>query len=259
MKRSFKILSCLVALLGAASCIYDYDPQIDGEGGYLIVEGDIVVGDVFQIGLDYSWSLVDTLTSQYEERYNILSKSNMRVEASDGTSYGDNHSVWGGLGRAWFDLTGADPSLEYRLVIDSPNGTYASDWASPLSGGSIDSLSYKISDDKKTMGIRVSAHSSEGQGYYRWSVKETWEYNADVYAIVEFSPTEGMKPMTGYNLYHCWNSANSSNIMTASTVELVEDRLVDHHLYDIDYHDERISVMYCAEVRQMRIPDEAYR
>ena len=38
-----------------------------------------------------------------------------------------------------------------------------------------------------------------------------------------------------------------------------EDRLIDHYLYAISNRDERISVLYAADVTQMRIPKEAWQ
>jgi hypothetical protein len=47
--------------------------------------------------------------------------------------------------------------------------------------------------------------------------------------------------------------------MTATTESLSEDRLVDHELYTLNYHDRKISYVYSVEVNQTRITEEAYR
>ena len=45
MRRLLKSLMLCAMLFTTASCIYDFDPQIEGAGGLLVIEGDIMVGD----------------------------------------------------------------------------------------------------------------------------------------------------------------------------------------------------------------------
>jgi len=272
MKKRHILFFCLAVVAVVGSCVYDFDPQIDGEGGYLIVDGNIVVGEVSQIRLSYSWSLVDTLATKDETRMAILYHSKLHVEddrggryesMSDATSSGS--SVSGGGAYAYFDMREADPSRQYRLVIENSQGTYASAWASVFSPGQIDSLSFSISQDLSTMSIRVSSHTAgTDPSYYRWQVNETWEYHAESDAMYKYIYTgdeEGeVVPLPPEeSTYRCWTGGSRSEIMTATTEDLTEDRLVDHQLYSIGNHDERVSVVYKTEVLQMRIPEEAYR
>lgn len=254
MKRNRTACLLVLAFFAVASCVYDFHPQIDGDGGYLIVEGNIVVGERFQITTGWSWSLVDT--TQGDERWQILASNRMHIEASDGTRYEDIAGT--------FDLREADPSLQYRLVIENNRGTYQSSWASPLPPGQIDSLSYRISDDRTTMSILVAAHADDAlESYYRWTVEETWEYHADVRAFYKYVETGGVGdvvPMDeSESRYYCWNTARRPEIMTGSTQGLVENRLADHQIYTITNRDQRLSMLYRADVRQMRIPEDAYR
>ena len=268
MRRYRFLWLFLLAALAVTACVYDFHPQIDGEGGYLIVEGNIVVGDRFDILTNWSWSLVDT--TQSDEQRRILYTNKMHVEASDGTRYENQFNTWGswwgtnGSPRGSFDLRDADPSLQYRLVIENDKGTYVSSWEKPLAPGQIDSLSYRISGDKTTMSILVAAHSSDAaESYYRWSVDETWEYHADVQAFYKYVEEDGQGRIDllekGESLYYCWVTNRRPEIMIGTTQGLKEDRLADHQLYTISHSDNRVSILYRADVRQMRIPEEAYR
>ena len=273
MKKRDILLLWVALLTVVSACVYDYNPQIDGEGGYLIVEGDIIIGERSSFKLSYSWTLVDTLATS-EDQIRVLYGTRMHIEDSKGGRY-EQESPYdpGASPYAVFDMRKADPSLEYRLVIENKLGTYASTWtkAAP-NDGAIDSLSFRINEDHTTMSILVSTHSSDPQGgYYRWSVNETWEYRSMTNAIYKyvlyyptvtvFTPGIGeVLPLDRGEQYHrCWSTRVRPEIMTASTVDLTEDRLVDHLLYTLDYHDERVSVMYAPEVLQMRIPEDAYR
>lgn len=277
MKTLRHIFVFLLCAWVSASCIYDFDPQIDGEGGYMIVSGDLVIGTVSSVSLSYSWSLVDT-TATSRERMQVLRASKMHVEDSQGGRYENFYTQWDPLapympslqGSPYgsFDLREADPSLEYRLVIENANGTYASSWSKALSPGVIDSLSFRINDNRTFMHILVSAHG-DGQedAYYRWTVTENWEYHSDVESLFKVVRT-GEYPNYVYdlepysldeNIYYCWSSGTRGEILTASIEDLTEDRLVDHQLYSLGNRDERLSVLYAAIVQQSRISGEAYR
>ncbi len=276
MKTLRHIFVLLLCAWASASCIYDFTPQIDGEGGYMIVSGDLVLGTICSVSLSYSWSMVDT-TATAQERMQILWASKMHVEDSQGgrydnmgayDPYGSYLPIYGTGQAARFDLREADPSLEYRLVIENEKGTYVSSWAKPLSPGVIDNLSYRINDEKTHMNILISAHGDgEKDAYYHWTVTENWEYHSDVLSLFRVIRS-GTYPNYEYaleqypgdeNIYYCWTAASRSEIMTASTQDLTEDRLVDHQLYSLGKSDERLSVLYAASVRQSRISGEAYR
>jgi len=274
MEIRHHILAFLLCACAAVSCIYDFDPQIDGEGGYMIVSGDLVIGTICSVNLNYSWSLVDT-TATEEERMKVLYGSRMHVEDSRGGRYENLGSYLDGVyspiytsSAARFDLREADPSLQYRLVIENEKGTYVSTWETALSPGTIDKLSYHINDAGTQMQILVSAHGDGTSGcYYRWTVGETWEFHADVFSYYKFERT-GSWPdyeyalvpyLNGENTYYCWTSGQRTEIMTASTADLKEDRLIDHQLYTLGRSEERVSILYCAEVQQTRISEESYR
>ena len=274
MKTRRHILVFLLCAWAAASCIYDFDPQIDGEGGYMIVSGDLVIGTISSVTLSYSWSLVDTSATE-QERMQILYSSKMHVEDSKGGRYDNLGSYWDGWWTpiydgpaARFDLRKADPSLAYRLVIENEKGTYASAWSTPISPGVIDGLSYRINDAETHLEILVSTHGDRAEdAYYRWTVTENWEYHADVLSLYKVERT-GLFPAYEYNLvpyeneeslYYCWSTGTRSEIMTASTTDLTEDRLVDHHLYSVPKTDDRLSILYAVSVQQTRISGEAYR
>lgn len=255
------ILLFLLAVAAISSCVYDFDPQIDGEGGYLIVEGNIIIGEESEVSLNYSWSLVDTLATQDEARMAVLYRSKMHVEDSKGGRYENKAS--GGRAYGLFDMRDADPSLKYRLVIENDKGTYASAWEEAQTPGEIDNLSFEITPDRSRMYIKVSCHApGAGPSFYRWRVNETWEYHSDIYSYYSFvytGPETGEVVAAPDTVYRCWLKSVRGEILTGSTEGLTEDRLVDFRLYTIANTDERISVMYAADITQMRIPEEAYR
>lgn len=259
MRNGFLIV-CLLAVFAATSCVYDFHPDWQGQAGYVAIEGDILIGDTSRFDVRFSTDLEDKNNVGTPLTYTL------RVEASDGTVYSLRDSL--------VDLTAADASLEYRLVVavSAPfQKTYASQWAPVQITPPIDSLSWSVEDDKSKLWINVSTHSGNDPGYYRWQAAETWEYHATYYATHFFAPAgteyKGtivpydtiLEYQNGDNTFFCWDSADRDDILLGSTVELSEDRLVDYGIYAFDPKDRRVSHIYFVALSQIRLTEVAYR
>lgn len=263
----FRLPMLLLAIL-ATACVYDFNPDLSGKEGILIVEGDIVLGQTSSFNIRRSTALDSWNLFEY------AAYSNLRVEASDGTLYPERSFGLEGpfiSGTGQIDLSGADPSLEYRLAFDCDGRHYATHWSNAVPGADIDSLSFTINEARTDLAVKLSTHSDETSGYYRWTAVETWEYLSEAYSSHFFAPAGttyyGIKVerdtvlpyQRGENLIYCWNSAQRSELLMATTESLSEDRLVNHQLYTLNYNDERVSRVYSVEVSQTRISEEAYR
>lgn len=258
--RLIRLLLCLLTAFAVGACVYDFHPEYQGQAGYVAIEGDILVGDTCRFEVRFSTDLEDQNNVGEPLVYTL------RVEAGDGTVYPLQDSI--------VDLTKASLTQEYRLVVEvlAPfRRTYVSAWAPVLVTPPIDSLSYAINAERTSMDITVSTHTDGPVGYYRWTAFETWEYHSTYYTEYFFAPAGTVyrgrvieqdslvEYEEGDNLYYCWNSADRSDIMLGSTVELTEDRLVDHCLYSFADTDRKVSVVYFVELRQIRLTEEAYR
>ncbi len=261
MKKSIHLLVLALALCCAGSCIYDFNPDLKGQAGYLVVEGDILIGDYTNVRVRWSDPLKpDEEAGGYQEA--VIRSA--YVEASDGTTY-KSGSTWN------IDTRNADPDLEYRLVLEvDGRGTYVSQWAPVERTAPIDSVAWTISDDKHTMTVDISA-SGEGSRYYRWLVQQTWEYHAAYQASHYFVPqgsylkgeyvardTVAMYE-NGENTYWCWNSASIPEMMMASTADQSENRIVRQPLFEMDRYEQRCMYFYSMLLTQEGISEEAWR
>lgn len=253
---------CLLSLAFAtASCVYDFQPDYQGQGGYVAIEGDILIGESCTFTARLSTDLLDP------ENEDVPVVCRFRVEASDGTVF-----PAGSGGRV--DLTGADPFLEYRLVAEMTapfRRTYVSSWAPVQISAPIDSLSWSIDTAESRLCVNVSTHADGPCGYYRWTAHETWEYHATYYAEHFFafagSEYKGRKLSAdaiveyedGENTYYCWKDAERTDILLAETTGLSEDRLVHHTLYSFSKTDRKVSHIYHVALTQYRLSDDAYR
>ena len=258
MKKSIHLLILALAAFCAGSCIYDFNPDLKGEGGYLVVEGDIMIGDYTNVTVRMSSPL-----QSGDGPSPVVSVRRAYVEGSDGTVYG-NGGAWG------IDTRHADPNQEYRLVLEIESRKYVSAWAPVMQTAAIDSVAWTVSDDSETMTVDVSA-SGEGSRYYRWTAVQTWEYHAAFQASHFFVPAyttlkDEVVPRdtvamyeNGENTYWCWNSEAVPDLMMASTAENSENRIVRHPLYEMNRYEQRCMYLYSLLLTQEGISEEAWR
>ena len=254
----FLLTIALTALVSA--CVYDFQPTIMGQSGYVTVEGDILIGEQCSFSAHLSTRL------DIENNRDTSLVCSFRVESSDGAVFPCQDGI--------VDLTSASPDLEYRLVMNvlSPfSRTYVSKWAPVEISPPIDSLSWSVNDDGSRMWVNVSTHSDKEAGYYRWTASETWEYHA-TYGVTHFFALAGTEYRgrvfkndaivefeEGDNTYYCWDSAQRSDIMICSTEGLSEDRLVNLGIYAFSNADIKVSHIYCVQLSQVSLTEEAYR
>ena len=255
--KKIQLLTLMITALMTGACIYDFNAEVPGTEGIVVIEGDILIGDYTRVRVSTSLPLTGN------EPVRPLASA-ITVEASDGTQYtGRNGSS--------IDTRFANPSLEYRLVVTNARGTYVSEWAPVLQAAAIDSLDYTISDDHTTMTVDVSAHGGPENIYYRWIAEETWEYHAPFQASHFFVPRGSyLKGVVverdtvamfenGENTYYCWNHGQVSDLMIASSKDLTENRIVRHPLYAMDCYEQRISYLYSVLLIQEALTETAYR
>lgn len=260
----------LAVMLLTTGCIYPFTPDIPEGEGRLVVEGNLYIGEVTKVTLSY----VSPLTGLQAE----APKGNVWVEGSDGKRYDpivkevedeeeeeETNSVFK------IDLTKAPDDVQYRLHIinESNNHEYASEWKSVAKPAVIDSLSYIPNLPKFRMDIALSMHS-EGSSYFRWSYEETWEYHSRFYSYYYYEPPvstsgwgrndPGQIIMRDFdkNIYTCWNTKPSSEIMLFSTESQVDDRFIDLEFHTIPRDDKRLQVLYYIEVSLEALDEEGY-
>ena len=238
MKKSILLLVFALTAFCAASCIYDFNPDLKGQDGYLVVEGDILIGDYTNVSVRFS----DPLQPDKDRETKSVNVRRVTVEASDGTVYTRSGS-WG------VDTRNADPKQQYRLVLEiEGRGTYV----------------------KKDMTLDISA-SGEGSRYYRWTAQQTWEYHAPYDASHFYVPVGGILNgevmlrdtvamyESGQNYYWCWNSAAVHEMMMASSAGLSENRIVRHPLFSMNCYEQRCMYLYSILICQEGISEEAWR
>ena len=265
MKKQLIILAALLPLLGG--CVYDFEAELTGDQYTVVIEGDIIVGGITTISFTRLNPEVlegQGKTQDQNPGWGIpISNFSVRVEGEDGTEVEGS-----GLGgRCSLDTRSLNRGIRYRLCLqDLANGLhYASSWEAVEAPPVIDSLSYRIRDNR--MDVRVSFHSDGSTPYYCLSYDEQWEYRAYArtymryvpqgeappdYAVELLFPAESFGDRYGrifdttreYPNHTCWDSAQAGISTVITTGAMASNKMVDYVFRTFNEYDRRISVAY---------------
>ena len=227
MKKLFYIFSALAVV---SSCIYPFEPDALPQGGQLVVEGDIVLGDISVIKL----SAVDPIRGTAGEQ----PRGDAYIEDDKGGVYRST----GPLGSTIrIDTREAPSDRKYRLRIDlsNPGGewdaSYATEWDIPQPEPEISAMEMTTDDENIT--FNVSMNAPEGaSGCYRWDYELDWEYDAKYYPAYMFVDGElidlNKTPIT-YPYHTCYSHKESIETGLAIAKSLEGQRLYRHEFMEI--------------------------
>ena len=250
MVRRFAILAAL--MLAAVSCVYPFEPDVEGAGDTLVIEGDILIGEECTFNVSRTTALGKRPDSKISGTKAVFSTPGptVWVEDSNGGKYTAKE------GTTTVDLTNASSDLQYRLnVQDNSTGRYYhSEFKPVIKAADIDSLCYIMDRSRNQLNIGLSMHTA-GSHYFRWSYREVWEYTAHYYSRFKYIVDDvrlqrgHLEPYeNGENIYYCWRNDASKEIMVFSTADQTEDRFVDLEFHSIPRSDQRIMDIYFIEV-----------
>ena len=149
-------------------------------------------------------------------------------------------------------------SNKYRVVIVSQNSkNYHSDFIQLTRTPVIDSVNWKPGFQHRGIDVYVNTHDDLNRThYYQWTFQETWEYTSTY--PTAFRIKDGVVLPIEVNLYHCWSSDPSTEILIGSTVQLSADVIREFRLLSIPVPSLRLSYRYSMLVKQRALSKEAY-
>lgn len=227
-------------------------PAITTASNYLVVEGVINTGpDSTIIRLSRTVPLSSSAGTTPEAGATVA------VESDANTSYpltetGNGHYVTAGLNLS--------SSNKYRLKITtSDNKAYQSDFVAVKNSQPIDSVNYTVNGNG--VEVNVSSHDpSNNTKYYRWDYNETWIIHSAYYSsemLVKNPDTILYRPATN-QIYTCWTSAASNDIVLGSTAKLSRDVIVNTPIAFVPSTSEKVGVRYSILVKQYALTPDAF-
>jgi hypothetical protein len=252
------LYSCILLL--ALGCKQRFEPQITQPvNGYLVVDGTINSGTgPTTIRLSRAILLADS-TRPKNERSAIV-----RVEGENNTQFPLSETSPGVYTVPQLTL---NANVKYRLYIKtSDSKEYRSDFTKVIKTPPIDGIRWE--QPANGLEIYVNAHDAQGNTrYYRWEWSETWEFHSAFTTQLEYTRNatgdiNGVKykypdQSTDTNVYVCWRTETSTNILLGSTAKLIKDS-VDLPIHFIPRGSQKISVLYSINVRQNALSKNGY-
>lgn len=258
--KKIKYIFLAIVTAALASCIYPYEVDFkEGSGGTVVIEGDILCGEISKFKVALSRSVSDTVM----DKFFVL---DLYVEGEDGKRYqgvqsGDVYEV---------DTRNLDLGGKYRFVSSisrdvnslSYAKTYQTEFMQVMVTPAIDSIFHKVADDKKSASIHVTSHDDNTPvGYYKWNYEENWEIRSSYVADLEYeyySNSVREIDQRSENRYYCWGKNISESINVHSTENTGSNIASDIKLQTIDCTDKRACALYCIDVYQYAITKEGY-
>jgi len=218
---------------------------------YLVVSGNITLGDTILINLSRMVSVKDSARSK------PLLNAGVTIEGSQGGTYPLTSKNNGNYVSAPLNLS---PSQNYRIKIATSDGKqYASDFVPVKNAPAIDSVNYVV-NSATGLQVNVNTHDvTNNTHYYRWDYTETYIIHSlfDSYYMEVNHDTTAIRT-ADRQIYQCWVSDTSSSILTGSSTTLSKDVVSSQLITKIPSSSDKVHIRYSILVKQYALTSDAY-
>jgi hypothetical protein len=232
-------------------CLDPYKPPaLVDNVNLLIVDGFInTTSNTAYVKLSRSITLSDKKANPPEKNAVVY------IECEDGSIYYLKSKE---AGKYEASILNLNVNKKYRLhVHTTSNEDYRSEYIALKQSPSFD-ISWKPAGP----GINVVVNAYDPNAntrYYQWAFTETWEYTADYWSLYKFVNGVAIpRLLPSEEIYVCWKSENSTNILIESTVRLNSDLVRDFPIQFIAQESQKISRRYSMIVQQVALDESAY-
>jgi hypothetical protein len=245
-------INLLLFVLLILSCKKPFTPALSNadNGRYLVIEGTISANDSTFIRLART-KKVDTLKTIISETGAIVT-----IESDASSSYALTEIRSGIYATPPLNL---DASHKYRLrVKTSDNKEYLSDYVPLKNSPPIDSVGFVAQGSG--VQIYVNTHDpAKATRYYRWDFNEDWQFHSMYRSAYYSNGIDSIKSrIPSMQVYDCFGSDSSQNIVIASTVKLAQDLIYQAPITLLPANSEKIETKYSILVKQYALTDDAY-
>lgn len=151
-----------------------------------------------------------------------------------------------------------DHSRKYKLVVNiAGSETYESSYVDIMQTPPIERIFFETNEDELRVMVNTTDVSGKG-GYYRWSWVETYEYTSTYNSNYKLVANQAVPRPIEEQVYRCYKTTPSSNIMIASSTDLDSDVIRNFRLQDVPRNSQKLQHRYSLSVRQMSLTEDAY-
>jgi hypothetical protein len=148
----------------------------------------------------------------------------------------------------------------YTLHINTNDGReFYSDPMAALATPELDSITFAIGNDKKSIEVMVNSHDPSNEAkYFSWDYVETYEYTVDYFSGIVFDPVSPRPRRDEEQIYRCWRTVPSSSIGIVTTRDLSGSVVSKFPIINIPAGSIKLSNRYSVLVKQRVIGAEEY-
>jgi hypothetical protein len=251
MRKYTTRFAALFSFLILFNCLEPYQPpEIQGDVGLLVVDGFLNgTENSALVKLSYATTLSSDSPPVME------TGAFVSIEEEGGNVFSLNESD---PGNYTIDNLLVDENKRYRLSIRTSSGEdFFSEYIEILNTPEIDSVTWK--PDDKGVNIFVNTHDPANKAeYYLWNYEETWEYNSSFYSTYKLVDGEAFQRSSNDQIYTCWTTTPSTEILVGSTTRLSEAIVRDFPITFVPGPTVKLSRRYSIDVRQRALSKEEY-
>lgn len=225
-------------------------PDTKADKSILVFEGDILTGDKPVTNF-----LVLSRLNNFDSKFQAF-EENVKVSIMDdrGGSWTLDPNLDGK-----YRITSIFPSdRSYKYHVETKDGDiYESTLQEPLFAPPIDSLTFSQAQETATIYVHAQDPTNTVK-YFRWSFEETWERNAIYESFYDYVDGQLVERTLSNQIYKCWKTITGEGVVIANTNSLAESKVSYQPVTTIYKPDDRLSVRYSVNVRQISLTKEAY-
>lgn len=246
MKR---LLSYILALAAAASCVYPLDIKTDDYSEEtLVIDGSVIIGGTSRMTISRLVPLDQLSSYSGGYVYNAL----VTIESDKGDVFKDDTYPY------TINTYSAPSDRSYRLTVSYKGKIYSSPWIKPLPAPTITDVEFTGEPDRVTVSLSAK---SDAAGYAAIQYDEIWKFHAEYVRIFEFNPIGGAISAIqdpDMSRYVCWRKKvrEEESLLDYSSTGGVVDSFPFAHFSRTN---ERNQYEYNILVRIRNLSDEEYR
>ena len=243
----------IFALFIMVACVEPYPPPASADqASFLVVDGFLnASAKSVSVKINHSIPLASSVQYPAEEGATVS------IEGDKGRSFTLSEVSEKGIYEA-VDIE-IDPAENYSLhIVTSAGRSYRSEYVEMRRAPVIDSVVWR----PEPTGTRfyVNGHDPlNSTTYYRYLFTNTWEYRVPIYSF--WKKVGGLPVFRNPDteqVFTCWRTSNSTEILTASTKRLTSDVVSMLPVNFIEKGSRELSRRYTINVQQRAISEQEY-